>query len=116
MIAEDLWRAETFFERGRGLMFRTDWPDRRALWIPQCNSIHMAFVWFPIDAVFLDAARSVVRVCDTVRPWRLAWALGAASVVELHAGAAHACQIHPGDRLLAVPREKELRHEQPHGA
>jgi hypothetical protein len=41
---------------------------------------------FSIDVVFLDRDGCVLRIAESVRPWRTAAARGARSVVELRAG------------------------------
>jgi uncharacterized membrane protein (UPF0127 family) len=43
---------------------------------------------FPIDAVFLDGERRVLRVVPNVRPWRTAAVRKARAVLELAAGEA----------------------------
>ena len=62
----------------------------------------MFFMRFPIDAVFLDADLVVVKVVPDLRPWRIALARGAKSVVELGAGEAARRGVSVGDRLALV--------------
>lgn len=51
--------------------------------------IHMCFMKFPIDAVFLDADGRVLRVLANLKPWRFSpWVPGARGVLELPAGRA----------------------------
>lgn len=62
-------------------------PPSSALWIEPCNSIHMFFMRFPIDAVFLDRQGRVKRVLRELKPWRVSpLVFGARTVVELPAG------------------------------
>jgi hypothetical protein len=73
------------FSEGSALVFRFDRPDRRAL--------HMLFVPFDIDAVWL-VENEVVRV-ERLPAWRgLRWAT-ADTILELPAGAAEG--VTPGD-------------------
>jgi hypothetical protein len=73
------------FPEGHALVFRFDRPDRRAL--------HMLFVPFDIDVVWL-VENEVVRV-ERLPAWRgLRWAT-ADTVLELPAGAAEG--VRPGD-------------------
>ena len=51
-------------------------------------AIHMLFMRFPIDAVFLDSDLSVVGIRNRLRPWRVAAVRGATAVLELAAGEA----------------------------
>jgi uncharacterized protein len=64
------------------------------------SSIHMAFMRFAIDAVFLDRELRVVKVAADVKPWRAAAARGAKSVLEIPAGEAARRGLKVGDRLL----------------
>jgi uncharacterized membrane protein (UPF0127 family) len=48
----------------------------------------MAFMRFPIDAVFLDSTDRVLKVVAELQPWRMASCRGARAVLELPAGEA----------------------------
>jgi uncharacterized membrane protein (UPF0127 family) len=89
-------------------MFRDRLGDGEALWLPGVNNIHMFFMRFPIDAVFVGAsepgdprARTVVAVRPGLRPWRdiVWWVRRGHGVLELPAGAAAASGTVPGDVL-----------------
>ena len=59
---------------------------------------------FPIDAVFLDRDRRVVRVAEHLAPWRLAVAAkGARDVLELPAGTVARTGTQAGDELVFEP-------------
>jgi uncharacterized membrane protein (UPF0127 family) len=60
----------------------------------------MFFMRFPIDVVFLDRERTVVRVVNELKPWRVAGARGAVAALELPAGAAAEAGIGRGDVLV----------------
>jgi len=62
-------------------------------------SIHTAFVRFPIDAVFLDGEMTVIGITHQLKPWRLAGARRAISVLELAAGECTRLGVETGDRL-----------------
>jgi uncharacterized membrane protein (UPF0127 family) len=87
VLAERLDVANTSWARFVGLMGRSELPPGAGLLIEPCNSIHMFFMRFPIDAVFLDRERRVKRVVLKLKPWRISpIVFGAKSVVELPAG------------------------------
>ena len=86
MIAEHVELAGTFWKRMRGLMGREALPDRHALVIVPCSSIHMFFMRFPIDVLFLDEDNRVVRVVRGLAPWHICAARGSHKVVEMAAG------------------------------
>jgi uncharacterized protein len=98
----------SFRESLQGLMFRAGLGDGEGLWLPGVNNIHMFFMRFPIDAVFVDAGdpgapttRRVVALRVGLRPWRdiVWWVRGGHGVLELPAGAAAASGTSIGDVL-----------------
>ena len=67
VLADDLEIADTLWSRFMGLMGRTALPAGRGLWLTG-NGIHMFFMRFPIDAVFLDRENRVLRVVAHLAP------------------------------------------------
>jgi uncharacterized protein len=63
--------ADTFFSRGRGLLGRQRLADDDGLVISGCNSIHMFFMKFAIDVIFVDRQDKVVGLVENIQPWRL---------------------------------------------
>jgi hypothetical protein len=57
---------------------------------------------FPIDAVFIDRAHRVRKICPGLAPWRVAGCVRAESVLELPAGAAFQSGTTVGDQLEFV--------------
>jgi len=99
VVARCVYRPGFLF-RMRGLLGRKDLPPGTGIWLKPCHSIHMFFMKFPIDAVFLDRNLRVVRVVSDLRPWSLVWPVkGACSCVEVPAGTAGECGIEPGLEL-----------------
>jgi len=76
-LARRVLRCDTFWKRGRGLMFRRALPeDEVLLFVERRESvaqttIHMLFVFFPIAVVWLDGDRRVVdkRLARPFRPY-----------------------------------------------
>jgi uncharacterized membrane protein (UPF0127 family) len=85
-------------------MFRSRLPENGGLLIHGCNGIHMMFMRFPIDAVFVDKQGKVVKMYRRLPPWLglvpLVWR--ADKVAELPAGAIDRHAIKVGDRLLVA--------------
>lgn len=95
--------ADTFFKRFLGLMGRKKLPTATGLLITPCNSIHMMFMRFSIDAVYLDKDMKVLKVAKNILPWiGLSMCLKAESVVEMTAGEADSSGIIEGIRLVEV--------------
>ncbi|WP_049888495.1 MULTISPECIES: DUF192 domain-containing protein [unclassified Natrinema] len=91
--------ADSIVSQTLGLMFRRSVPDGYALAFQfdstTTRGLHMVFVFFPIDAVWL--VDGVVQRVETLRPWRGFARETADLIVELPAGTA--ADIDPGDRL-----------------
>jgi len=86
-IARDLKTADTLLSRTKGLLGRSSLPQGEGLWIKRCNSIHTAFMKFPIDVLFVDKNLRVVSVYENLKPWRITRLhFRASSVIELPAG------------------------------
>ncbi len=88
--------ARTPLSRMRGLLGRSSLPEGEGILLRPAGSIHMFFMRFAIDAVFLDAEMRVLGV-RTVPPWRVAGRRGSKAVLELPAGSA--ADVREGERL-----------------
>jgi uncharacterized protein len=76
--------AGSFIARSRGLMFSDPMAQGEGLVIAPCNSIHMFFMRFPLDILFLDAENRVVFMYEGIKPWRVGRIVrGAKSAIEL---------------------------------
>lgn len=96
--------ASTFFARFRGLQFRKELPPGHGLLIKPCNSIHMFFMRFPIDALFLDSENRIVHICEGIKPWRVSGNVkGACCVLELPSGTVSSTGTAAGDILDMQP-------------
>jgi uncharacterized protein len=99
VIAEAAELALTSSTRRRGLLGRDGLDPGAALVIAPCNSIHMFFMRFAIDVVYVDRAGRVRKIVRALRPWRISAAMSAWAVIELGAGSLDGCDIERGDRL-----------------
>jgi uncharacterized protein len=101
IVCERCVLADTALARMRGLLGRRELPSGEGILLKPASSVHMAFMRFPIDAVFLDREMRVVRVASALRPWRAAGSRAAKAVLELPAGEAERRGLTTGDRLIA---------------
>ena len=103
VVVERAEEARSFWARFKGLIGRSALAENEARYIPECSSIHMWFMRFPIDVVFLERLndrRFVVRsLFQRIPPWRLlpVGTYGATDVIELPAGSIQAKEIQKGD-------------------
>ena len=94
--------ADTRAARRKGLLGRASMDAGAALVLSPCWMIHTAFMRFAIDVVFLDGNGVVRRLVRHLRPWRIAIAPAARSVIELPADALSALDLRVGDRVTEV--------------
>ena len=106
VLAGRLETAASLWAKFLGLMGRATLPDGEGLWLPASNGIHMMFMRFPIDAIFVtkpDAAgvRRVKSVHRSLRAWigMVPLIRGADGVLELPVGTIEASGTAVGDRL-----------------
>ncbi|MBK8767481.1 MAG: DUF192 domain-containing protein [Burkholderiaceae bacterium] len=92
-------KAEGFVARLVGWLGRRKACPDEALWLVPCRGVHTLGMRFPIDLVFLDRSGRVLRIDESVKPWRCRWHGQAHSVVELKAGGAAARGVTLGTRL-----------------
>ena len=105
-IALTVHLATTFWQRFCGLMLRRPLPPATALLIAPCNSIHMCFMRFAIDAVYLDKNGRILKITRHLRPWLgLSACWRAHSVLEMTAGQADALGLQKGQTFII----KELK-------
>ena len=93
--------ADTFMKRFLGLMGRKKIPFGRGLLIEPCNSIHMFFMRFSIDAVYIDENFIVKKVVKNLPAWTgFSICMGAHAVIEFAAGEADRLNIRVGSKII----------------
>jgi uncharacterized membrane protein (UPF0127 family) len=104
-LADNARRTEGFFARGRGLMFTTSLPEGAGLIIEPCNSVHMFFMRYPLDVIFIDKSGQVLFMYADIKPWRVGRVVrGARTAIELPAGSINRSQTAVGDILTLRPQ------------
>ncbi len=102
VVCERCVVADSIWLRTKGLLGRASLPGDEGILLKPGSSIHMFFMRFPIDAVFIDRELCVLRVTADLAPWRLASKRGAKAVLELRAGTCDERGVREGDRLVLV--------------
>jgi uncharacterized membrane protein (UPF0127 family) len=101
VIVRELRMADNFFTRAKGLLGTKELPEGHGLLIRPCNSVHMLWMSYAIDVVFLSKAMEVVRVIPELKPWRLSPVVkGAYQVLELPEGTISRTGLVPGNKLV----------------
>jgi uncharacterized membrane protein (UPF0127 family) len=108
VLAGRLEDGSSFWSKFMGLMGRGSLPAGDGLWLPGENGIHMLFMRFAIDVVFVSppaggkgGPRRVLSANPAVRPWRgVVWRVGGAKgVLELPVGTIEASGTVVGDEI-----------------
>jgi len=108
LLATRLGTADGLWAKFMGLMGRAPLDADTGLWLPGTNGIHMMFMRFPIDAIFLgrpDATVGGARRVISVHPGLRAWIglvpliRGAHGVLELPVGTIARTGTVPGDHI-----------------
>jgi hypothetical protein len=91
--------------KARGLMFTNEASVKKASLVfefgkERSQSLHMFFVFYPIDVLFLDEKRNVVEMKQEFRPWRVYNAAkNAKYVIELPSNTIIKTKTAVGDRI-----------------
>lgn len=104
LLADQALIAKNPAERMKGLLTRKQLSPGEALIITRCQSIHMMFMKFSIDVLFVDRHNTVVGLVKKIKPFQISpifWKSDYA--VELPAGTISEKRISIGDGLQILP-------------
>ena len=111
IVCAELVLGKSFRQRFMGLMGRSEIDPDEGLYLPS-SSIHMMFMRFPIDALFVsradaDGQRTVVGVRESLPAWTgiVMPVRGAEGVVEMEAGAIARHGVGVDDRVVFEPSD-----------
>ncbi|KNY29125.1 DUF192 domain-containing protein [Pseudobacteroides cellulosolvens] len=100
ILAENLAVADNFKSRFIGLMSRSQLSPGDGLLLTKCNSIHMCFMKFALDIVFIDESNKVVHLIKGIPPWKVSGIVKSAkNTVELPVGTVELSNTEIGDLL-----------------
>ena len=106
VLADHVAVGDSLWAKFLGLMGRRTLPAGEALWLPHENGIHMFFMRFPIDAIFVgppdaDGRHAVISLHRDLKPWTgiVPLVRGADGVLELPSGVIDASGTEPGDAI-----------------
>ncbi len=101
VLAQRVVWARSLWARTRGLIGRRLGPGE-VLALQPTNGIHMFFMAYPIDVIFIDRQGSILRIDRHLRPWigMVPYVRGARTTLEFCAGALDRAEVSPGDHLV----------------
>ena len=84
-----------------GLLNRSGLGQEEALVITRCRGIHMFFMRFAIDVVFVDNRHIVIGLVKRIRPFRMSpYFFRASYAIELPEGTIDNTQTQLGDMII----------------
>lgn len=99
-LADRAWLATSFLSRLKGLLFTSSIKTGQGLLLKPCNSIHMFWMLYAIDAIFIDKQGVVVGIVENLRPWSISKTYrGAHSCLELPPGTVSHTETELGDLI-----------------
>ena len=101
IIAENVQTASTFKSRLIGLLKHQSLPPSHALIITRCQSIHMFFMRFNIDVLFVDKDNKITGIVENIKPFEISPIfLKASYAIELPAGTIKKSLSSVGNKLI----------------
>ena len=101
VLADNALLARSYWERLIGLMGKKTLAQGEGLIIDPCSSVHMFWMRFAIDVIYVNKEHVVVGIDHDLRPWRIGhFYRKVRYVVELPAGKAHETGTLVGDILV----------------
>ncbi|MCS3923482.1 DUF192 domain-containing protein [Methanosalsum natronophilum] len=96
--------ADTLYKQIKGLMFRKNIDNDYALLFilekEKFSSVHMLFVNFPIDVLFLDENKKILNI-SSIRPWiGFSYSSKTKYIIEMKAGEARKKRLEIGETLM----------------
>ena len=92
--------ADNFFKRLRGLMFRKNLSEGCGLLLAPCNSVHMLFMRFAIDVIYLDENFCIKKIVRNLPAWLgMSICFGAWGALELPSGEAERLNLRVGQKF-----------------
>jgi uncharacterized membrane protein (UPF0127 family) len=91
--------ADTSATRRTGLLKHSTLEPGEGLWLAPCEAVHTFGMKFPIDVLFLNRKKKVLKIKHAMKRARMSASLLAHSVLELPSGTAAATQTVAGDVL-----------------
>lgn len=105
VLAKDIKICKNIFAKCKGLIFSRKIIDRGLVFIfnkEKKHSIHMLFVFFPIDVLWLDKNKKVIDIKENFKPFSLLAKpkKKAKFIVELPAGTIKNSRTHIGNKII----------------
>ncbi len=115
IVIGNITKADKFFSRFKGLMFKKTMDRDCGLLIFPCNQVHTFNMKFDIDVVFLSKNFEVLYVRPSMKHGKISKIVSNAYyVLELCSGVAAEKEINTGDILLLKAQEETIDTSKKH--
>ena len=109
MVIGNVKKADNFFSRFKGLMFKKMMNRDCGLLISPCNQVHTFNMKFDIDVIFLSKKFEVLYIRPSMKHGKISKMVSNAYyVLELCSGVAAEKEIKTGDILLLKAQEQTI--------
>ncbi|HOY09666.1 MAG TPA: DUF192 domain-containing protein [Candidatus Omnitrophota bacterium] len=106
LIADRARLADTIVSRLVGLLSRASLSSQEGLVITECRQIHMLFMRFAIDVIFVNRDNKVVGLVRDIKPFRMSpYFFRAQKAIELPVGVIDSSRTEKGDTLFLKDEE-----------
>ncbi len=100
-VAERVRLADTWWTRLRGMLGHPEPAPGEGMLLAPCQSVHMYWMKYALDVVFLDPDGCIVEIYHGLAPSkRSRWHRDADRALELRAGTLASANTQIGDRLV----------------
>jgi uncharacterized protein len=106
VIAAQIELADSAWKRSRGLLGRASLGVDEGMRFEPASSLHMWFMRFAIDVIYVDRDERVVKLVREFKPWRMSWAWGTRTAYELPVGSVDRAGVVVGDVLELRANER----------
>lgn len=104
IIGGQIHLADTVLGRMRGFLLRRRPEAGEGIFLTPCKGVHMYWMRFPLDVLFVDSHGTVLAVHENLQPGRRTPVYRSAQyAIELPVGTVAASGTHAGDRLSWRP-------------
>lgn len=98
VLGDKITYANSIYGRFIGLMGKSELKKGEGVFLTPCNSIHMMFMKFPLDILFLDRKNKIIHITKDIKPWKISRVVfKAQSVLEVPAGTVENTKSNVGD-------------------
>lgn len=107
IVADTIERAGSLSSQLKGLIGRRKFENGSAMIFPGCKQVHTFFMQFPIDILFINKDRKVIKIIENLDPGKITgYVKDSSDIIELPSHTVFDCRIVIGDELVYENRTK----------